>query len=127
MITPPHYVGIESSKLLIVDRFDFTALVIDTGFSKTMSVKDFKIESSIDGKTWSTLYTDTISNYSSFYDKQCEFNPTRCKYIRCTILSTYWNINDVKSLEGRNFKIYGALIAPALYTNSDAYGILKKE
>lgn len=90
-----------------------------------MTVKDFKIESSIDGKTWNTLYTDDIPN-TSIYNQVCEFNPTHCKYIRCIVLSTHdWG--EFKGFKGADFKIYGTLVAPALYTNLDAYGILKKE
>jgi hypothetical protein len=53
---PPHFVGIKSNKLLIVDRYDFTVrwdLV-------AMTVRDFKIEASIDGESWNTVYEGTV-------------------------------------------------------------------
>ena len=125
IITPPHYVGIESSKLLIVDSFNFSANPITAFDGPIMSANDFKIESSMDGKTWNTLYIGSIPNITYTFDIKCEFNPTYCKYIRCTILTTYWN-RDSHSFGGCNFKIYGTLVAPVLYTNPDAYGIHRK-
>ena len=120
--SPPHFVGIKSSKLLIIDRFDFTAkwdLV-------SMTCKDYKIESSLDGKTWDTLYTGIIPS-TSLYGVKCEFKPTICKQIRCTILSTY-DARGYKWFQGKNFKIYGTLASQyKLYTNPDAYGVPKTE
>ena len=125
IITPPHYVGIESSKLLIVDSFDFSVR-INIAYKSAMSAKDFKIESSMDGKTWNTLYTETIPDTSYTFDQKCKFNPTYCKYIRCTALTTY-DTRGYSWFHGYDFKIYGTLAGPFLYTNPDAYGIRKKE
>ena len=106
---------------LIIDRFDFTA----SWDRVYMTIKDYKIESSFDNKTWDTLYTGIVPS-TSIYDAKCEFEPTICKQIRCTILSTY-DARGYKWFQGKNFKIYGALAGSFLYTNPDAYGILKKE
>lgn len=106
---------------LIVDRFDFTA----SWDRVYMTCKDYKIESSMDSKTWDTLYTGIVLS-TSLYDAKCEFKPTICKQIRCTILSTY-DARGYKWFQGCNFKIYGALAGLFLYTNPNAYGILKNE
>ena len=119
---PPHYVGIKSDIALIVDRFDFTVCWDQVA----MTVKDYKIESSIDGETWNTLYIGTVPN-TDFYTKTCEFNPTICKYIRFAQLTTY-DTRGYKWLSGGQFKIYGTLAAKTLYTNQDdAYAIPKKD
>lgn len=119
---PPHFVGIKSNKLLIVDQYDFTVnwdLVY-------MTAKDYKIESSMNGETWNTLYSGIIPS-TNLYTQKCEFEPTICKYIRFVALSTY-DQRGYKWLQGRNFKIYGTLAGLFLYTNPDAaYGIRKKE
>ena len=92
--------------------------------------QNFIIESSINGKHWNTLYTGTTPKVSGYYEFpcSCEFNPTRCKYIRCTFSST---THEVYSFWGRLFKFYGTLAINQyqfLYTNPDAaYGIRKKE
>lgn len=106
---------------LIVNQYDFTAnwdLVY-------MTIKAYKIESSMDGKTWDTLYSGTVPS-TNFYTQKCEFEPTICKYIRFIALSTY-DARGYKWIQGKNFKIYGALAGSFLYTNPDVYGILKKE
>ena len=90
-----------------------------------MSVKDFKIESSMDGETWDTLYTGVIPN-TYIYTQVCEFETTICKYIRCTALTTY-DTRGYSWFCGHDFKIYGALASSFLYTNPDVYGIPKKE
>ena len=66
----------------------------------------------------------TLSKYD-WWPFSCEFNPTRCKYIRCTFTAY-----EIYSFWGMSFKFYGSLSEqdPFLYTNPDAaYGIRKKE
>ena len=116
---PPHFAGIKSSKPLIVDQYDFTAYYDNVA----MSVKDFKIESSMDGENWDTLFTGVIPNVSA-YTQKCEFTPTICKYIRCTAITTY-DTRGYSWFHGYDFKIYGTLAGPLLYTDKDAYGIPK--
>ena len=123
---PSHFIGIKSDKQLIINRCDFTAIV-DSGLG--IPIQKFTIESSINGKHWNTLYTGSIPKSSEYawLPYSCEFNPTRCKYIRCTFSSTAY---EVYSFWGKSFKFYGALSInqdPFLYTNPDAYGIRKKE
>ena len=43
----------------------------------------------------------------------------------CGNLMIAWN--GKQKIDGDNFKIYGTLADPFLYTNPDAYGIRKKE
>ena len=91
-----------------------------------MTAKDYKIESSMNGETWNTLYSGIIPS-TNLYTQKCEFEPTICKYIRFVALSTY-DQRGYKWLQGCNFKIYGTLASLFLYTNPDAaYGIRKKE
>ena len=90
-----------------------------------MTVKDYKIESSVNGEAWNTLYTGVVPS-TDFYTQKYEFEPTICKYIRFVALSTY-DTRGYKWLQGGNIKIYGTLAGPFLYTNPDAYGIRKKE
>ena len=116
---PPHYVGIKSNIPLIIDRFEFTACYDMVA----MTVKDFKIESSMDGETWDTVYTGVIPN-TDFYTQVCEFEPIICKYIRFVQVSTY-DYRGYKWFDGGNVKIYGTLAGPLLYTDKDAYGIPK--
>ena len=88
---PPHFVGIKSNMPLIVNQYDFTAnwdLVY-------MTIKDYKIESSMDGKTWDILYSGTVPS-TNFYTQKYEFEPTICKYIRFIALSTY----DAEGING---------------------------
>ena len=97
--------------------------------SSDYPAQNFIIESSINGKHWNTLYTGTTPKVSKYewFPCSCEFNPTRCKYIRCTFSSTAY---EAYSFWGRTFKFYGALSVeqdPFLYTNPDAYGIPKEE
>ena len=124
--SPPHFVGIKSNEPLIVDQFDFTGLKdgINNGW---MSVKEFKIESSMDEETWDTLYSGTIP-FAQSYTQSCEFKPIKCKSIRCTILSTYSPGGQYATwFQGKNFKIYGTLTSRyKLYTNPDAYAIPKE-
>lgn len=118
---PPHFVGIKSDKTLICDRYDFTVrwdLV-------AMTVKDFIIESSMDGETWKELYTGTVP-FVATYSQECEFEPTICKYIRMKILTTY-DTRGYKWVQGTNFKVYGTLAnIRHLYTNNSAYGIRRE-
>ena len=121
---PSHFVGIKSDKQLIINRCDFTAIV-DSG----TPIQKFTIESSIDGKHYNVLYTGMINKVSKYEQLpyRCEFNPTRCKYIRCTFSSTAY---EIYSFWGMSFKFYGSLSVKQdlfLYTNPDAYGIRKKE
>ena len=116
-----HFVGIKSDKQLIIDRCDFTALLFSD-----LPEQVFTIESSINGKDWNTLYTGSTRRVSEYKQtpRICEFNPTHCKYIRCTFSST---AHEIYSFWGKSFKFYGALSVPFLFTNPDAYGIRKKE
>ena len=86
-----HFIGIKSDKQLIINRCDFTAIV-----DSDTPIQKFTIESSIDGKHFNALYTGVIRTRTlSKYDWlpfSCEFNPTRCKYIRCTFSSTPYEI-----------------------------------
>ena len=91
-----------------------------------MTAKDYKIETSMDGETWDTVYSGTVPA-TSIYDKQCEFKPVICKQIRLTVLSTY-DQRGYQWFQGGHMKVYGTLVnAGTLYTNTDAYGILKEE
>ena len=122
---PSHFVGIKSDKYLIINRCDFTAILTFSGYP----AQNFIIESSINGKHWNTLYTGTTPRVSEYTQLPyiCEFNPTRCKYIRCTFSSTAYKIY---SFWGMDFKFYGTLSAEQdtfLYTNPDVYGIPKEE
>ena len=95
---PSHFVGIKSDKQLIISRCDFTAIL-----DSNIPAQNFIIESSINGKHWNTLYTGTTPKVSKFKQFPCsyEFNPTRCKYIRCTFSSTE---HEIYSFWGRDFK-----------------------
>ena len=104
-----------------MDQYDFTSYWDEVA----MSVKDFKIESSMNGKAWNILYTGIIPN-TDIYIQKCEFKPTRCKYIRCTALTTY-DTRGYSWFHGYDFKIYGTIAGPFLYTNPDAYGIPKED
>lgn len=123
---PSHFIGIKSDKQLIINRCDFTAILTSSDYP----AQNFIIESSINGKHWNTLYTGTTPKVSKYelFPCSCEFNPTRCKYIRCTFSSTAY---EIYSFWGKSFKFYGSLSAEQdqfLYTNPDAaYGIRKKE
>lgn len=119
---PRIFVGIKSDKQLIINRCDFTAILTSSNYPAQV----FTIESSIDGKHFNVLYTGTTPKVSKYvqFPYSCEFNPTHCKYIRCTFSST---THEIYSFWGRSFKFYGALLVPFLYTNPDAYGIRKKE
>ena len=80
-------------------------------------------------KHYNVLYTGMINKVSKYtqFPYRCEFNPTRCKYIRCTFSSTAC---EIYSFWGMSFKFYGSLSVEQdlfLYTNLDAYGIRKKE
>ena len=115
-----HFVGIKSDKQLIINRCDFTAIL-----NTSDPAQNFTIESSINDKHWNTLYTGATHRVSEYVwlPYSCEFNPTHCKYIRCTFSST---AHEIYSFWGKSFKFYGALSAeqdPFLYTNPDAYGI----
>ena len=117
----PHTVGIHSDTKLLVNRFDFIASwdVI------AMSIKDYKIESSLDGETWNTLYTGVIPN-TNLYNVSCEFEPTICTQIRLVQLTTY-DTRGYKWIQAGHFSIYAALVNPQLYTNQDtAYYIPKR-
>lgn len=118
---PSHFVGIKSDKYLIINRCDF-----ETFFGPNDPAKYYRIESSINGNDWNTLYTGSIPRVSKYeqFPYSCEFNPTRCKYIRCTFRSTE---HENYSFFGSSFKFYGALASPVLYTNLDAYGIPNEE
>ena len=88
-----------------------------------MTVKDYKIESSVNGKTWDTLYTGIVPS-TSRYDVKCEFKPTICKYIRLVQLTTY-DTRGYKWFQGGFMKVYGTLARHILYTNQHAYAIPK--
>lgn len=119
---PPHYVGIRSSRPLMINQFDFTS-EYDGVY---MTAKDYQIESSMDGETWNTLYTGTIPNTSSDYVETCKFKSMVCRWIRCHILTTY-DQRGWKWFAGGNFKIYGYYPRMTLYTNPDVYVIPKTE
>ena len=127
--SPPHFVGIQSNKRMIIDQFDFTGLK-DGVYNGWMTIKNYKIQSSMDGKVWDTLYSSTITVPDvQTYDQSCEFNPTICKYIRLVQVSTHSpGGTHAQWLSAKNLKIYGTLALPqySLYTNLDAYGILKE-
>ena len=90
-----------------------------------MTCKDYKIDTSMDGETWNTVYSGIVPS-TSIYTKECKFKPIICKYIRLIILSTY-DQRGYKLFQGRHIKIYGTFVnAGTLYTNTDAYGILKE-
>lgn len=115
---PPHFVGIKSSSPLVIDRFDFTA-VWDLVY---MTCKDYRIETSMDGEIWNTVYSGMVPG-TSLYTEECEFEPIICKQIRLTVLSTY-DQRGYKWFQGGHIKIYGTLANVGnLYTNTDAYGI----
>lgn len=119
-----HFVGIKSDKQLIINHCDFIAVL-----DELQPIQNFTIESSIDGETWDVLYTGTTPKVSTevYQHYSCEFKPTRCKYIRCTFSSA---ASEIYNFCGGSFKFYGALSTnqnPFLYTNTDAYGIRKKE
>ena len=123
----PHYIGIKSSKQLIVNRFDFTDIM-----SVNISRNRYVIESSIDGEVWNILAygsTTAIDNYTKT-NHVYKFNPIKCKYIRLKVNYFYPSTTEnvaLKNFWGCNFKIYGALPNPIIYTNPDAYGIRKKD
>ena len=117
--TPPHFVEIKSSSPLIIDRFDFMAswdLVY-------MTAKDYKIETSMNGETWDTVYSGTVPD-TRVYTKECEFEPTVCRYLKFTVLSTY-DRRGYKWYQGGFMKVYGALAGNNLYTNQHADAIPK--
>ena len=78
--TPPHFVGIKSSSPLVIDQFDFSA----TFDQIYMTAKDYKIEASMDGETWDTVYSGTVPD-TRVYTKECEFEPTVCRYLKFTV------------------------------------------
>ena len=116
---PPHFVEIKSSSPLVIDQFDFSA----TDDVIYMTAKDYKIEASMDGESWNTVYSGIVPS-TSRYNKQCEFEPIICKQIRLTVLSTY-DQRGYKWFQGGHIKIYGALAGSKLYTNQHAYAIPK--
>lgn len=90
-----------------------------------MTIKDYKIESSLDGETWDTLYTGVIPN-TTLYNVSCEFEPTICTQIRLVQLTTY-DTRGYKWIQAGHFSIYAALVNPQLYTNQDtAYYVPKR-
>ena len=90
-----------------------------------MTAKDYKVETSMDGETWNTVYSGIVPS-THRYIKECEFDPTICKYLKFTVLSTY-DRRGYKWFQGGFMKVYGTLVnAGTLYTNTDAYGILKE-
>lgn len=116
--SPPHYIGIESDKVLICDRYDF---VVRWDLA-AMTIKDFVIQCSMDGESWRDVYTGIIP-FTSTYAQECEFDPILCKHIRLTALSTY-DTRGYKWVQVQKCKIYGTLANVGnLYTNTDAYGI----
>ena len=89
-----------------------------------MTAKDYKVETSMDGETWDTVYSGIVPS-THRYTKECEFEPTICKYLKFTVLSTY-DQRGYQWFQGGWMKVYGTLVnAGTLYTNTDAYGILK--
>ena len=120
---PSHFVGIKSDKYLIINRCDFETLIYQRN-----PAQNFTIESSINGKYWNILYRGTVPNNKwAWQTYNCEFNPTRCKYIRCIFNSV---AHEMYIFSGEKFKFYGALSInqdPFLYTNPDAYGIPKED
>jgi hypothetical protein len=119
---PPHYIGIESDKVLICDRYDFFV----SWDLVAMTIKDFAIQCSMDGESWNDVYSGTIPSTST-YSQECEFDPTLCKHIRLAVLSTY-DTRGYKWAQVQKCKIYGTLAnVGMLYTNPDAYGIRKKD
>ena len=124
--SPPHFVGIKSSKQLIVNRFDFTDIM-----SGNISRNRYVIESSIDGEVWNILAygsTTAVDDYTKT-NHVYKFNPIKCKYIRLKVNYFYPSTTEKHLLEnfwGCNFKIYGALPNPIIYANQDtAYYIPK--
>ena len=69
-IPPPHFIKIKSSSLLIIDQFDFAACDDQV----YMTAKDYKIETSIDGETWDTVYSGTVSATDIYIEKNANSN-----------------------------------------------------
>lgn len=98
---PPHYIGIESDKVLICDRYDFVV----SWDLVAMAIKDFVIQCSMDGESWRDVYTGIIP-FTSTYTQECEFDPILCKHIRLTALSTY-DTRGYKWYKYRNARFMG--------------------
>lgn len=119
---PPHYIGIKSDRKLLVNRFDFIA----SWDVVAMTIKDYRIESSIDGEgEWKTLYTGIIPN-TDLYNVTCEFSPTFCNAIRLVQLTSY-DKRGYKWIQGGHFSIYAALGIPQIYTNQDSAYYIPEE
>lgn len=88
-----------------------------------MTAKDYKIETSMDGEIWDTVYSGRVPD-TRIYTKECEFKPTICKYLKFTVLSTY-DQRGYQWFQGGHIKIYGTLARDMLYTNQHAYAIPK--
>lgn len=90
-----------------------------------MTAKDYKIESSMNSDTWNTVYSGTVPD-THVYIHECKFEPTVCKYLKFTVLSTY-DQRGYKWFNGGWMKVYGTVHGKSLYTNNtDVYAIPKE-